>query len=691
MIQVSNVSKAYQTKSGIVVEALKNVSLQFKNKGLYFILGKSGSGKTTLLNLISGLDKPTIGTISVYGNPIKNIDDYRNSFVGIVFQENNLLYEFNVKRNIELTSKFQGKKSTKEEISEVLEKVEMKELIDRNIDELSGGQQQRVAIARAIHKKSKLLIADEPTGSLDSATAKSIFSCLKKISEEQLVIVVTHEEEFAYEYGDEIILLEDGSVKKVESLHKIIEKELPIEETAKRRYMPVLSSLKIGLMSMKTKLMRCFLIILLSAFSFTCFGIALATGTYNKTNVILNELKENDYIDPFAIQARRKKDSTTFQTLIYPRNLEKINQDLDLNLKGVVKGYETKNNFYNQDILNKSSSQEYWDALSLSTLNGYITDAEELGFVIKGRYPASKDEIVIPDYFYQSFKKYGYSYKDITILPEDITEEVLIGKTLILDRGIYGIEKLNFTIVGILDTKLSLKGYEDLARYNDSKVALERKKSRIETIQICSLHSVGYITEEAAKEYFTEENGYEYLLGKMPEESKIRKTISYLDHFQDDANFYELFNSTLVWIDNIDFWMNTCKYIGSIAGVVLAFFSGILLFSFVHILMKQKEKEMGIFRALGARSRDVFFVFFGDGLFIGFVSFILSLIGTFVALFFLNQKFEESFQIDFSLYSFGFLQAFYMFLLIFTVIFIATAYPILRYTRRPVSDLLKRN
>ncbi|MDE7263374.1 MAG: ABC transporter ATP-binding protein/permease [Anaeroplasmataceae bacterium] len=690
MIQVTNVSKTYQTKSGIAVEALKDVSLQFKNKGLYFILGKSGSGKTTLLNLISGLDKPTTGTISVYGSPIKDIDAFRNSFVGIVFQENNLLYEFNVKGNVELASKLQGLKSTKEDILSVLEQVEIKELVDRNIDELSGGQKQRVAIARAIHKKSKLLIADEPTGSLDSTTAKSIFSCLKKLSEKQLVIVVTHEEEFAYAYGDEVILLEDGSVKKVESLCAISEIKSQ-EEGTKRRYIPVISSLKIGLMSMKTKLTRCFLIILLSVFSFTCFGVALATGTYNKTNTILNELKKNDYIDPFAIQTRRKKDSSIFQAYIYPKELEKINQDLDLNLRGVVEGYETKSNFYNRDILNKGSGQEYWDALSLSTLNGYITNADELGFTIKGRYPVSKNEIVIPYYFYQSFKKYGYSYKDITILPEDITEDVLIGKTLILDRGIYEVEKLHFTIVGILDTELFLDGYEDLFQYNYFKEDLERKKSRIETIQICSLHSVGYITEEAVKEYFIEENGYEYLLDKMPNEAKIKQTIFYLDNFGNDSNIYELFNSTLVWIDDIDFWMNTCKYIGSIFGVILALFSGILLFSFINILMKQKEKEMGIFRALGARSRDVFFVFFGDGIFIGLISFLFSLIGTFIALFFLNQEFQKSFQIDFSLYSFSFLHALYMFLLIFAVIFIATAYPILRYTKRPLVELLKRN
>ena len=210
MIQVSRLTKTYNPRKGVPVRALDGVSLLLPDRGMVFILGKSGSGKSTLLNLIGGLDRADEGEIVVNGTSFKNFtqkdfDSYRNSSVGFIFQEYNLLEEFTVGANVALAVELQGRHAEDGEISAILNEVDLNGYGDRRPNELSGGQKQRVAIARALVKKPEIILADEPTGALDSATGKQIFSLLKKLSRNQLVLVVSHDREFAENYADRII------------------------------------------------------------------------------------------------------------------------------------------------------------------------------------------------------------------------------------------------------------------------------------------------------------------------------------------------------------------------------------------------------------------------------------------------------------------------------------------------------
>lgn len=219
MLKLIDVNKTYRSKKGTDCKALKGVSLELGEKGLYFLLGKSGSGKSTLLNVIGGLDKADDGEIIYNGRSLsdltaKQLDGYRNEVVGFVFQEYNLLDQFNVNDNIELVLKMQKRKYEQRKIAEALEKVGMSEYGKRMVSELSGGQKQRVAIARALLKRSKIILADEPTGNLDSETGAEIFDLLKEISGDKLVIVVTHDRESAEKYGDGIIEIKDGEIVK---------------------------------------------------------------------------------------------------------------------------------------------------------------------------------------------------------------------------------------------------------------------------------------------------------------------------------------------------------------------------------------------------------------------------------------------------------------------------------------------
>lgn len=217
MLEVRNLKKIYKMKKGVSVNALNNISIKFPEKGLVFLLGKSGSGKSTLLNLLGGLDKYDSGEIIIKGVSSKDFkqshfDSYRNTYVGFIFQEYNVLEEFSVGANIALALELQNKKATDQQINKILEEVDLTGFGNRKPNELSGGQKQRVAIARALVKNPQIIMADEPTGALDSNTGKQVLDTLKKLSKDKLIIVVSHDREFAETYGDRIIELADGKV-----------------------------------------------------------------------------------------------------------------------------------------------------------------------------------------------------------------------------------------------------------------------------------------------------------------------------------------------------------------------------------------------------------------------------------------------------------------------------------------------
>ena len=217
MLETRNLCKTYKPKKGVPVMAVDHVSLRFPEKGMVFLLGKSGSGKSTMLNLLGGLDSYDDGEIIIKGISSKDFsqqrfDSYRNTYVGFIFQEYNVLEEFTVGANIALALELQGQTATDEELNNILRAVDLEGYGARKPNELSGGQKQRVAIARALVKNPEIIMADEPTGALDSNTGRQVLDTLKKLSAEKLVIVVSHDREYAEQYADRIIALADGKV-----------------------------------------------------------------------------------------------------------------------------------------------------------------------------------------------------------------------------------------------------------------------------------------------------------------------------------------------------------------------------------------------------------------------------------------------------------------------------------------------
>ena len=216
MIEVRDLTKIYKSKRGDKCVALDRISFTLPDKGFVFVVGKSGSGKTTLLSLIGGLDGMTSGEIIVNGRNFSDFDAqddvrFRNCEVGFIFQDFYLIEELTVTENVMLALQLQGE-TDREKVRAALKEVELADCGERYPKELSGGQKQRVAIARALVKHPKIILADEPTGNLDSKTTAQILTLLQKLSKDKLVVIVSHNLTDAQDYADEILELSDGRV-----------------------------------------------------------------------------------------------------------------------------------------------------------------------------------------------------------------------------------------------------------------------------------------------------------------------------------------------------------------------------------------------------------------------------------------------------------------------------------------------
>ena len=218
MLQLKNITKDYISGDS-TVHALKGISINFRKNEFVSILGQSGCGKTTLLNIIGGLDRYTSGDLIINGKSTKEFKDrdwdaYRNYSIGFVFQSYNLIPHQTILSNVELALTISGvsKKERKEIAIKALEDVGLKEQIHKKPNQLSGGQMQRVAIARALVNNPDIILADEPTGALDTKTSVQIMDILKEISKDKLIIMVTHNPDLAEKYSSRIIKILDGVI-----------------------------------------------------------------------------------------------------------------------------------------------------------------------------------------------------------------------------------------------------------------------------------------------------------------------------------------------------------------------------------------------------------------------------------------------------------------------------------------------
>ena len=313
MLEIKEVTKIYKMEE-VTQTALDKVSINFRRNEFVSILGQSGSGKSTLLNIIGGLDHYTSGDLIINGTSTKKYtssdwDTYRNHKVGFIFQSYNLIMHQTILSNVELALTLTGesKAERKKKAIEALKKVGLGDHLNKKPSQLSGGQMQRVAIARALINNPEIILADEPTGALDSETSVQIMNLLKEVAKEKLVIMVTHNPELAKAYSTRIVSLKDGRV--VDDTMPFDGKEEVIkEDNKKRKSMGLFTALSLSLNNLLTKKGRTFVTAI--AGSIGIIGIALVLALSNGVKEYVNKMQEDSFSEmAISIESKTTDDS----------------------------------------------------------------------------------------------------------------------------------------------------------------------------------------------------------------------------------------------------------------------------------------------------------------------------------------------------------------------------------------------
>ena len=311
MLQLKNITKNYLSGDN-EVQALKGINIEFRENEFVSILGQSGCGKTTLLNIIGGLDRYTSGDLIINGKSTKEFKDkdwdtYRNHSVGFVFQSYNLIPHQTVLANVELalTISGVGKSERKKRAIEALQKVGLGDQINKKPNQMSGGQMQRVAIARALVNDPDILLADEPTGALDSKTSVQVMEILKEISKDRLIIMVTHNPELAKKYSSRIVKLLDGKIIDDSNPYKSSEEDVKKARNKKdksgKASMKFTTAVRLSLNNLMTKKGRTFLTSF--AGSIGIIGIALILSLSHGMQSYINRVEEDTLSSyPLTIQ-----------------------------------------------------------------------------------------------------------------------------------------------------------------------------------------------------------------------------------------------------------------------------------------------------------------------------------------------------------------------------------------------------
>ena len=410
MLKLNNIKKNYET-SNESVKALKGINIEFRENEFVSILGPSGCGKTTLLNIIGGLDHYTSGDLIIDGISTKKYKDrdwdtYRNHRIGFVFQNYNLISHQTVLSNVELALTLSGvdKQTRRKKAIEVLEKVGLKDQMYKKPNQMSGGQMQRVAIARALVNDPDILLADEPTGALDTKTSVQIMEILKEISKDRLIIMVTHNPDLAEKYSSRIINLLDGEVtsdsKPYSSKKEEKEKIKEEKRKAKKTSMSFLTAMNLSLNNLMTKKGRT----ILTAFagSIGIIGIALILSISNGVQQYINNVEEETLTSyPLTVQEETVEISDLITTL-QPDADKEVHED---------------GKIYSNDVMSEmmSTMSAKVQSNNLEAFKSYI----------------ESDETNIKDY--TSAISYSYNL-NLQIYKDDTDEIVQVNPNTVLDE-----------------------------------------------------------------------------------------------------------------------------------------------------------------------------------------------------------------------------------------------------------------
>ncbi len=592
LLELKNINKSYKLNGNEKFNALIDVNLSFNKGELVSVIGESGSGKSTLMNLIGGLDSDYLGELFVNENDIrkfrrKELDKYRKNKVGFVFQSFNLISHLSVLDNVTIAMTLSNvrKKDRIKRAKEMLTEFGLKDHINKKPNALSGGQKQRVAIARALINNPEIIIADEPTGSLDSKTSMQVLEIMKEIAQRgKLVIMVTHSEKVA-SCSSRVIKIADGKIvddKQVFKLESNIN-ELTVDKEKSNAYkkggnLSIISSIKLALVNMKEKLIRNIFISIGASIGIMSVILMLSLGNgvksyFNKTM--------NSYVNPKVIEVNMVSDEDEtvdleITTIEKPNIGQKSFKEEDIkilseieNVSSVEKGFTTISIGANSLTYDGKGS----NIMRISTISSNITDSN----IENGALP--KDgEILINKSVNDRFGGDAIGKKvtlNIFVNQKTLKKEFIVS-------GIYTAAGGDLTSV----VRSTFLNYSDLEKiYSDNKFKLQPNVMYIKT------NNDKYTTEikEKIKELGYSESSQEQMIG--------------------------MFNQMI----------NILTYVLSgIAGISLVV-STIMIVVVMYISVVERTKEIGIIKAIGGRKKDIRRIFVCEAFLIGFFSGIIGL------------------------------------------------------------------
>ncbi len=694
MLKLKNIKKDYKT-GDFVQHALKNISVSFRKNEFVAILGPSGSGKTTLLNIIGGLDRYDSGDLIIDGKSTKSFKDkdwdaYRNHAVGFIFQSYNLISHISVLENVEMGMTLSGISAAerKRKALELLEKVGLKDHAHKKPNQLSGGQMQRVAIARALANDPKIILADEPTGALDSKTSTQIMELIKEIAKDKLVIMVTHNAELAKDYASRIVSMKDGVILDDTDSYDDENKrsgELSIKKTS----MSLLSALKLSFNNIKTKKGRTALTAFAS--SIGIIGIALILSLSNGFNKEVEEFEENSLAQSPIIIANEsvQMDEDTLKALNRDSDLEEYTDKDAVYTQDDLSETLIHQNNITEDYVNYLEKMNKDDVAGISYMKGTNIQLIEksdgynlvsigssgsvstgMGMLPEGNIVDNNYDVIAggfdnePGLILQVDSKNRVSARILKALGFDDEEtnfedilnkefKIPINDEYYQKQGNYFVPTTDLEKVYNSDDSISVKikaiirGREDKKvvtdtsslYYNSSladEVISKNKDSEIVRAQRETEYNV--LTHQAFDENTTKENILGYLGGDTlpvaiyiyPKDFETKDNITnYLDDYNKGKDEKDIIQYT-----------DMAGMISSLSGnimdaitiVLIAFSSISLIVSSImigiitYISVLERTKEIGILRSLGARRKDIKRVFNAETFIIGIFSGFLGVI-----------------------------------------------------------------
>ncbi len=709
MLELKNIKKSYKT-GDFVQYALKGVDLKFRTNEFVAILGPSGSGKTTLLNIIGGLDHYDSGDLIINNKSTKkfkdnNWDSYRNNCIGFIFQSYNLIGHISILENVEMSTILSGypRKKRRKKALEALEKVGLKDHVHKRPNQLSGGQMQRVAIARSLVNDPDIILADEPTGALDTKTSKQIMDLIKEIAKDKLVIMVTHNPELAKEYATRIIEFKDGEV--ISDSNEVTDDTKEKDKfKIKKTKMSYQSAINLSFNNLKTKKGRTFITSFAS--SIGIIGIALILSLSNGFKIKIDEFEHKTLsqapimiteqgIDSstFEINDEKKLKEYTTKEEIYPlENIENKThkniltneyidyiEKIDSNLIGGI-SYTKITNF---NILTKIdnkvktiNSTQLFSSLPSTLDNNISTIMTENFEAISGEITSNKEDIYLlvdskNRISEDTLKALGYENDKINF--DDIIGKEFkvvgnnnyykkIGNRYIVNTDYDNLynnsDNLTLKIAGVIRGKKD----SDFAKFSgtgilynsslldyvininkDSEIVKEQENS---DYNILTLEN--FDEDNSAKEQILTYLGADL----APVAVQIYpKDFDSKDEILDYLDLYNKGKSEedkIVYIDQAELITSLSGNIMDAITIVLVAFSSIALIVssimvgiITYTSVLERTKEIGILRALGARKKDIRRVFNAEVLIIGFASGLLGIVIARVLIFPINRVIDN--------------------------------------------------